>query len=84
MKTYIEKTTHKMNLFFEINKHRVYYENFNYDVHYHNSLQELYQLLESIRFQPSIFKITEVGYLLKVFYIVHSTHLSSSTHRRRV
>ena len=68
MKTYIEKTTHKMNLFLEINKDLVYYEDFNYDVHYHNnSLQELYQLLEGIRFQPSIFKITEVGYLLKVF-----------------
>lgn len=73
MKSYIEKTTHKMNLFLEINKDHVYYEEFNYDVHYHNnSLQELYQLLEGIRFQPSIFKITEVGYLLKVFYIVHS------------
>jgi hypothetical protein len=73
MRTYIERTLHKTDLFLKLNKDLIYYKEFNDDVlHYSNSLRELQQMLKSIRFEPSIFKITDVGYLLKVFYVLHS------------
>ena len=79
-RTYILKTTASMRKFDAINfgvdpkivPLKTYEKFHKQNQHYRLQLEEFHKELECIRpFSPSLFKITEIGYLLKCFYRLH-------------
>lgn len=74
IKNYIIHTISSMNSFVTVNKDLIYYENFCNDVNKNLSvLKKLHNDILGInQFKPAINKIGEIGYLLKMFYILHS------------
>jgi len=81
MKNYLENTINTMEKFTIYNQSLTTHKNFLHTLDEHRyKLQRLHCLLENIQpFKPSIFKIGEVGYLLKAFYIIHNDkHIEKS------
>jgi DNA polymerase III delta prime subunit/energy-coupling factor transporter ATP-binding protein EcfA2 len=74
MKEYIDDSITKMNSFIEWNKNLSTYMDFCKDVMIQRDiLLRLKEDLKSIQpFQCSIYKTTEIGYMLKCFYELHS------------
>ena len=74
MKEYIDETVTKMNSFIEWNKHLPKYMDFCKDMmDKRNILLEIKEDLKSVQpFQCSIYKTTEIGYMLKCFYELHT------------
>lgn len=74
MKNYLKTTIHKMDNFIEYNQNLKYYNEFNSITNDHcEILKQLKYELDSIEpFYPSLLKTTEIGYLLKMFYVIHS------------
>lgn len=73
MKQYLGTTINTMEKFVIMNQSLTTHNGFINDIDAHRrELHMLHTYLKSITpFKPSIFKITEVGYLLKVFYTIH-------------
>ena len=73
MRHYLAYSINSMTAFNEVNEKLPSYRNFNMITAQHRAkLQELCAQLECIKpFKPSIFKITEIGYMLKCFYRLH-------------
>jgi len=69
-KEYIQMTIRKMKSFLHINGHIRTYQPFCSNIRYHlEQLEELYIMLEPIcLFECSLYKITEIGYLLRCYY----------------
>ena len=74
IKEYVDDSITKMNSFIEWNKHLSKYMDFCKDVmDKRNILLELKENLKSIQpFECSIYKTTEIGYMLKCFYELHT------------
>lgn len=75
IKDYLANSINNMNIFYNNYNHLSHYNNFCIDVKKNSDLlnDKLYkQLLCIQKFQPSLYKISEIGYLLKMFYIFHS------------
>ena len=74
IKNYIIHTISSMNSFITVNRDLIYYENFCCDVNKNLAvLKKLHNDILGInQFKPAINKIGEIGYLLKMFYILHS------------
>ena len=73
MKHYLAYSINSMNAFNKVNEKLPSYRAFIHFTSQHClKLQELYAQLVCIKpFNPSIFKITEIGYMLKCFYRLH-------------
>lgn len=73
IRNYIKNSISCMDSFCNVNKNLVNYERFCDDISKNSQqLKNLYNNLLSIKpFKPNILKITEIGYLLKQFYILH-------------
>ena len=73
LKTYILKTTDNMKKFIDYNKHLPFYENFCNDLRNHiNKFESFYTQISDLKvFTPGFSKLSEIGYLLKVFYYIH-------------
>lgn len=69
-KEYIQTTIRKMKKFLHINGHIRTYKPFCSNIRFHlEQLEELYIMLEPIcLFECSLYKITEIGYLLRCYY----------------
>jgi len=74
MKEYMEDTVTKMNAFIDCNKHLSKYTDFCKDVvEKRDVLIQIKDELKSVQpFQCSIYKTTEIGYMLKCFYVLHT------------
>lgn len=74
MRIYLQNTIHKMENFIEKNNFLNHYNQFNSITNDHcEVLKQLHSQLSSIQpFYPSLLKTTEIGYLLKMFYIIHN------------
>ena len=74
MKEYMDETITKMNSFIEWNKQLPKYMDFCKDMmDKRNILLEIKEDLKSVQpFQCSIYKTTEIGYMLKCFYELHT------------
>jgi ABC-type multidrug transport system fused ATPase/permease subunit len=74
MKEYVDETITKMNSFIEWNKQLPKYMDFCKDMmDKRNILLEIKEDLKSVQpFQCSIYKTTEIGYMLKCFYELHT------------
>jgi hypothetical protein len=73
MKSYLGSTISSMQTFCDVNGNIPHYRDFCESTQQNcYLLQELLKLLQPIvPFTPGFSKITEIGYLLKVFYIIH-------------
>ena len=71
---YIKSTIHSMNKFIELHSTKKTYVEFCKDVETHSMrLQELYTQIENIgEFKYNFNKMSEVGYMLKCYYMLHS------------
>jgi hypothetical protein len=74
MKHYVNNVIGNMEQFISKNDSLVTHNNFIGTIEHHcYTLKDLKNRLSSITpFKPSIFKLSEVGYLLKIFYILHN------------
>ena len=74
MKEYMDNTITKMNAFVDHSKHLSKYTDFCKDiVSKRDVLLNLKEELKSVQpFQCSIYKTTEIGYMLKCFYVLHT------------
>ncbi len=74
LKQYLKATINKMGSFTKINKDVVHYQLFNKDINMHMyrlmNLQN--QIVDIEEFSPSLSKVSEIGYLLKMFYVIYS------------
>lgn len=77
MKIYIEKTLHTMEQFSHINNNLRTYDDYICDLNNHYyTLRNFHDKLNNVKaFKPSVFKIAELGYLLKMFFIIHNDKL---------
>lgn len=81
MKHYVNNVIGNMEQFIAKNDTLVTHNNFIGTIEHHcYTLKDLKNKLSCITpFKPSIFKLSEVGYLLKIFYILHNdVHLEKS------
>ena len=73
LKNYLQTTVTKMHSFTKVNSGLENYKQFCNDVNHHAGiLNEFKEILPSQKFKPGFTKITEIGYLLKMFYELHS------------
>jgi len=74
LKMYINASTEKIDKFIELNSHHSTYSSFCELSSYHSdNLKNIYSEIEHIApFEPKFSKITEIGYLLKCFYHLHT------------
>ena len=74
LKQYLSFSINKMDLFTELNSKYHTYSDFCNRTQYHSdNLKELLLEIESIKiFKPTFSKLSEIGYLLKSFYRLHT------------
>lgn len=73
LKKYLKTTVSNMKTFIKTNSKIKNYKQFCIDIEHHaNILNDFRNVLPNEKFSPSIMKITEIGYLLKMFYELHS------------
>jgi uncharacterized protein YozE (UPF0346 family)/energy-coupling factor transporter ATP-binding protein EcfA2 len=74
LKDYISVSTLNIDKFVELNSHHSKYKDFCAVSSLHsNSLKDIYNEIKDIAtFEPKISKISEIGYLLKCFYHLHT------------
>lgn len=74
LKQYVDYSLHSMNTFMAILENKPTYSKFKMELHNHYTLLcELQKELMNVRpFSPSLYKLTEIGELLRMYYIVHS------------
>lgn len=76
MTRYLDYSIHSMSTFIGVIENRHTYSEFHKDlVKHHNSLSELRKEIGKIEpFSVSLFKLTEIGELLKAYYILYANH----------
>ena len=76
LKKYVEYSVESTTQFFEISKSCNTFAQFNQDLCKHQAqLNKLKELLLSIQpFEPSLSKITQIGYMQKCYYEIYSNH----------
>jgi len=81
LKQYIVKTTSNMKKFIKFNKKLPYYENFCNTMNSHiYTLESFYNHICDLKsFTPGFSKISEIGYLLKIFYYIHDNEALETT-----
>ena len=74
LRNYLGHTVQSMDIFFSLNKGYTYYDEFLENMHGHKeTLIRLHNELKTIDiFEPSFSKITEIGNLLRLYYVIHS------------
>ena len=76
LKEYIDDSILKKKRFLEENREKTKYSRFCQDVNYHCEVLERIQgeLRSICPFQVSIYKVSDIGYMLKCFYSLHTNH----------
>ena len=74
LRNYLQYSSHNMDCFISLNENLTHYNDFCNDLRYHNDvIKHLLNRMKSIQtFSPSISKVTEIGDLLQVFYMIHN------------
>lgn len=74
LRTFLYNSSHQMKTFTQINENIYHYKDFCNTTNHHMTI--INQLLEKLGpicpFYPSFFKITEIGYLLKMYFVIYS------------
>jgi len=86
LKQYLTFSIHKMDLFIDLNSNYHTYSDFCNLTRYHSDqLKVLLTEIESIKtFKPTFSKLTEIGYLLKSFYRLHTNEFYENALRYSV
>ena len=74
LKQYLDYSLHSMKTFITMIENKPTYSKFRMELHNHYTIfSELQKELVNVQpFSPSLYKLTEIGELLRIYYIIHS------------